>query len=450
MAMIDSDYIQQMSMQLAKYEIQASMARAERNQTNYTTQLDAVRSLSSALKTFSSDVKALSGTGGSMLVNSATFSHEGYATASVDTTATAGSYDFHVAKLASRHQLAVEGLQDTDVEMTGSLTLDQGAGGSFTIDLSTVDTDKNGENSLAELADAINNAADNSGVNATVVRSNGTVSLVLASAETGAAEAITLSTANMPLNPDGTRKAFETAIANARELSAAQDAEVRLGGENGIVMTNASNTFDQIITGVSLTFTKQHVAGTGEKLTVTIGQDKSATKEKAESFISAMNTLLGKFDALTANGKEGKRGPLASDPSIRFIETMLNKVVRNDYGGANLIEFGIAADRKGKLTLDITRFEKAVAANPEGFEKLFTDTGGLLESIDASLTPYTNSSSGILKSRTDSLDSMLRRVDKQFDNIQKQYDTHYSRYLKQYTNMMQIMASMDETSGMFR
>lgn len=443
MATIDSDYIQQMSSQLAQYEIQAAMVRTERNQKNYTIQLDAIRSLDSALQAFRSEIKGLSSTSGSMLVNSATFGQDGYATATVGSTAVAGSYDFFVEQLASRHQLSVEGLQDADVDMSGKLVIGQGAAGSFSIDLSTVDGDGNGINSLAEVADAINKAADNTGVNATLVRSDGAVSLVLASSETGSAHAITLSTVSTP------GVAFDAAIAGARELSQALDAKVYLGGEGGMLLTSASNTFKQVIDGVDLTFTKKHVTGE-QALNVTIGQDKTATKEKAESFITAMNTLLGKFDALTASGVDGeKRGALAGDSSIRFIENMLNSTARGDYGGVNLIEFGIAADRNGKLAIDVARFEKAVEANPDGFDKLFTGTGAMLETIDKNIAVYTNSTSGVMKTRKDTLNTMLKRVDEQFDSIQKQYDSHYSRYLKQYTNMMQIMASMSETSGMF-
>ncbi|MGE8497050.1 MAG: flagellar filament capping protein FliD [Pseudomonas sp.] len=429
---IDSDYVKQMSSQLASYEVQAALAKANRNEASYKAQLSAVSTLESALKTFSSSIKGMKSAGSTMLINSAKFSQEGYATATVGTNAVPGNYQFFVEQLASRHQVSVGGLQPGDLG-SGTLTIGQD-GKSFNVDVS-------GASTLEELASAINGAADNSGVKATLVRSNGEVSLVLSSEKSGADNAISVSASG--------NAALATAVGNQQELSKAQDAQVRLGGETGMLLTNASNTFENIIDGVSLTFNRTHKAG-DQPLGVDIGQDSKATRDKAQAFISALNTLMTTFDSLTASGGEtSNRGVLAGDSSIRSIENMLNQVLRTEFGGASLMEFGIVADRNGKLTIDGARFDKAVAANPEGFEKLFTDKGALLDTIDKNLAVYTSSANGLMKTRKDSLNSMLRRVDDQFDNIQKQYDSYYSRYLKQYTSMMQTMSAMEQTYGMF-
>ena len=429
---IDSDYVKQMSSQLASYEVQAALAKANRNEASYKAQLSAVSTLESALKTFSSSIKGMKSAGSTMLINSAKFSQEGFATATVGTSAVPGNYQFFVEQLASRHQVSVSGLQASDLG-SGTLTIGQD-GKSFNVDVS-------GASTLEELASAINGAADNSGVKATLVRSNGEVSLVLSSEKSGADNAISLSASG--------NAALATAVGNQQELSKAQDAQVRLGGETGMLLTNASNTFENIIDGVSLTFNRTHKVG-DQPLSVDIGQDSKATRDKAQAFISALNTLMTTFDSLTASGGEtSNRGVLAGDSSIRSIENMLNQVLRTEFGGASLMEFGIVADRNGKLTIDGARFDKAVAANPEGFEKLFTDKGALLDTIDKNLAVYTSSANGLMKTRKDSLNSMLRRVDDQFDNIQKQYDSYYSRYLKQYTSMMQTMSAMEQTYGMF-
>ena len=429
---IDSDYVQSMATQLAQYEIQGQLAKANRNQEAYKAQLNALSSLDTALKSFKSAASGLKLAGSSMLVNSASYSQEGYATATVGSKAVAGSYDFFVQQLASKSQLALQGLQDGDLG-SGSLSIGQGSD-TFSVDLGAVTT-------LDELAAAINGAADNSGVKATLVRSNGQVNLVLTSETTGADQAISLTASG--------NTAFENAVAARQELSVAKDAIVRLGGETGIELTSSSNTFANIIDGVSLTFSKAHQTG-DTPLTIEIAQDQSATKEKAQTFVSAFNALMSSFDSLTASGGEsGSRGPLAGDASVRAIEGMLNQLVRTSFGGVSLTEFGIVADRGGKLTIDSARFEKAVAANPEGFEKLFTDKGNLLDTLDKNLAAYTSSAGGLLTDRKDNLNTQLRRVDQQFDSIQKQYDSYYARYLRQYTGLMQTMAAMEQTYGMF-
>jgi len=431
---IDSDYVQQMSTQLATYEVQSSLDRLNRNESNYKAQRDALSSLRSSLTTFKSAITKLNSSTSSMLTNSATFSQEGYASATVGTKATTGSYDFFVKQLASKDQLALQGLTDANLAGGGTLTIEQD-GASFDVDMSGLTT-------LDELARAINDAADNNGVQATLVRSDGAVNLVLTSEETGAAQAISLSATG--------NAAVEAAVAGPTRLSSAADAEVYLGRDtSGIKLTNASNTFENVIDGVSMTFTKAHAAGDAP-LTIDIAQDKEGTQAKAQSFIDAFNTLMSSFDSLTASGSESTaRGMLAGDASVRSIESRLNALLRTDFGGTSLINFGISADRNGKLTIDSKRFEAAVASNPEGFEALFTGKDNLLDSIDKTVASYTSSTNGMLKNRMDTLDMSLRRIDEQFENLQQQYDTHYSRYLKQFTSMMQTMQSMEQTFGLF-
>lgn len=418
---IDSDYVQQMSTQLATYEVQSSLDRLNRNESNYKTQRDALSQLRTSLTTFKSALTKLNSSTSSMLVNSATYSQDGYATATVGTTAQPGSYQFYVEQLASKQQVAVQGL--TDGSLSGTLTLN-----AQTFDLS-------GYATLDDAAKAINDAG--LGVQATLVRSNGQVNLVLTSEESGAANAFTYGL---------------TGGATSTTLSTAQDARIRMGGSfgsGGIELTSASNTFDNVIDGVSLTVSKVHSASDAA-LTLTVGQDKSATKAQAQSFIDAFNTLMSSLDSLTASGSESSaRGPLAGDASVRSIEGRLNALLRTDFGGVSLIDFGISSDRNGKLTIDATRFEAAVAAKPEAFEALFTGKDQMLDSIDKTVASYTSSANGMLKNRMDTLDLNLRRIDDQFDKLQQRYDSYYSRYLKQFTTMMQTMQSMEQTSGMF-
>lgn len=435
---IDSNYVKQMSTQLANYEVQPSLDRLNRNEARYKGERTALSTLRTALTSFKSTVTTLKSTTTSMLTNSATFSQEGFVSATVGKTAQAGSYQFFVEQLASKKQMAVNGLKDSNLSAGGTLSLakvnaegDSDAGSALSFNLSDYTT-------VDELAKAIN--AAEAGVQATLVRSNGEVSLVVTSAESGKASDFTLGIAGHP--------------ATTGVLSDAKDAKLRMGGEfgvegTGIVLTSAKNSFNNVIEGVSLTVSKTHKAG-DTALTLNVDQDKAGTKAKAQTFVDAFNTLMTSFDSLTAiGGENAKRGALAGDSSVRSIENRLNGLLRTDFGGKSLIEFGISADRKGKLTIDTKRFEAAVAADPEGFEALFTGKDKLLESMDKTVATYTSSTNGMLKNRMDTLDMSLRRVNEQFDSLQQQYDTHYSRYLRQFTSMMQTMQSMEQTNGMF-
>lgn len=434
MATIDSDYVQQMATQLAQYDIQASQTRLNRNKTSYNSELSAVTQLKSALSTFSSAVSGLkssSSSASNMLVNSATFSAEGYATASVGSTAVSGSYQFFVKQLAAKDQVALQGLSDGDLG-SGDLTIGQGSD-SFKIDMS-------GITNLSALASAINGASDNTGVKATLVRSDGAVNLVLTSDESGEDQAISLSSSNA---------AMQGSIDARKQLSSAQDAIVYLGGQDGIELRNASNTFDKAIDGVSLTFTK--VSDPAEApLSLDIGRDKDATTKKLQGFLDAYNTLMSSIGTLTASGSGSTtRGALAGDSAVQAIKSAVNGLIRTSFGGVNLIGYGVSADSSGKLTLDSSKLEKALAQNADGFEQLFSDKGNLIDSLSSALKTYTSSTSGLLTSRVNSLNDKLADIDDQFDDLQTRYNNSYARYLKQYTNLMQVMNSMDQTSSMF-
>src|SRR5690606_40425772 len=93
-------------------------------------------------------------------------------------------------------------------------------------------------------------------------------------------------------------------------------------------LTNASNDFNNIIDGVSLTFSKVHKEGDAP-LSVDIAQDNAGTKAKVQEFVDAYNALMGEIRKLTASGSENsKRGPLAGDSTVRSIKSMIDNIIR--------------------------------------------------------------------------------------------------------------------------
>lgn len=438
---IDTNYIQSQAKILAEYEVQRELAQAKRNETKYKAQLAAVTTLDTALKALGSAVKGLKGTDKSMLINQAVFSKEGMASATLGPSARDGSYQFFVEQLASRHQVALGGL-GSDAASSGTFYIKQN-GEEFAVDLSAGDSNGDGSLSQEELAAAINAHPDNKGVKATLVRSGGEVTMVLSAEKTGEDNRIELRT-------DATGSALETSLGNQQELSRGQDAIVYLGADaSGMRLQQGSNTFKDMIDGVSLTFSKVHQTG-DEPLTVDISRDQSATNGKLNEFISAINALFATFDTLTsAGGEKGGRGPLAGDSGVRAVESMVNTVLRTPFNGITLMEFGILAGSDGKLKVDTKAFEKMLDANPDAFEQLFSGRGNLIDSLDKSLAVYTSASSGAMKARKENLNSMLQKVEVKFDELENKYQNHYQRYLKQYTQLAQVMASMEQTFSMF-
>ncbi|MGR5222016.1 flagellar filament capping protein FliD [Vibrio parahaemolyticus] len=436
-----------MATQLATYDIQPFQQRYQMQADMYQAQLTALGKVESALREFRSAVNDMNSSTSSVIKNSTSVSQEGFFSASANANALPGSYQIFVEQLATAHQLKTGMPADldatTEIPTTGTLDFTIN-GESLTIDLSTLDTDGDGKATMAELVSAINNDPDNPGVNATLVRSNGQTHFMLSSTETGVANTIDVSAS-------GTGAAwFEDAFTNTTDLSTPKDAVVWLGAEgSGLRLENGSNTFSGVIDGVDLTVSKAQVSGE-QPITLNIGPDGEATKEQVNKFIEAYNSLMSTIDEYTGIGSEDtKRGVLASDPTLRSIESQVNNLVRGDFDGMRLSLIGIEIDRSGKMTLDADKFEQAQKNDSAALEALFNGDGNLLDSIDTALEPYLMSTTGMFKTRKDSLQQNISRIDDKQVTLERRYDMAYSRYLKQFTQMNTLMTQMNQTMGMF-
>ncbi len=433
--------------QFAQIEIQPFKKRYQLQTNTYQSQLSALGKVESAMREFRTALNEMNSSTNSIIKNSTSISQEGYFTANADAKALSGSYQIFVEQVATSHQVSTGMPADldatTEIPKTGNLEFTIN-GKTMTVDLSTVDTDGNGVATVSDLTKAINNNSDNPGVNATLVRSNGQTHFMLSSTETGVANQINVSAS-------GTGQAwFEDAFTNLSQISAPQDAVIWLGAENtGLKLTNSSNTFEGVIDGVDITVTKAQTSGE-TAIGLGIGADDEATKEQLNKFVDAYNTLISTIDEHTQIGSEDKkRGVLASDPTMRSIESQLSSLVRGEHGGMRLSEIGVTLDRHGKLKVDQEKFAEAQKNNSAGLEAMFNGDGALLDSMDAMAEPFLKFSSGAFKSRKEALQANLDRLSDKQTTLERKYDMSYKRYLKQFTQMNTLMTQMNQTMSMF-
>ena len=105
--------------------------------------------------------------------------------------------------------------------------------------------------------------------------------------------------------------------------------------------SNSSNTFNDAIDGVELTVTKAQDAGDAP-LTMNVKGDKEGTKEQVTQFIDAYNALMSTLDKYSKVDVEtNTRAALASDPTLRSIESQVKSAVRGDFAGMRLNQVGI-------------------------------------------------------------------------------------------------------------
>ena len=436
-----------MAQSLATYDVQGFETRYTTKQTEYENELTALGKIETALETFQTAVSDMNTSSSSILQNSATLSEEGYFTASADASALSGSYQIFVEQLATAHQMSI-GMPDTltaDTEVPATGTLDFTMNGeSLSVDLSTIDADSDGINTITELVNAINGAADNPGINATLVRSGGTTYFMLSSTETGAANTISVSAS-------GTGQTwFEDAFADQTDITTPQDAVIWMGAEGtGLQLTNSSNTFSDVIDGVDITVTKAQTSGDAP-ISTTVAIDEEGSKEQVNTLIDAYNSLMSTIENYTNSGDEDTdRGVLAGDSMIRSIKTRVSNLFRTEYEGSSLMNVGLSINSDGKLTLDSDRFAEAQQNNSAALEAMFNGDGNLFDSIDTLIEPYVKYSTGMFSSRKDSIEQSISRIDDRLEALDRKYETSYQRYLSQFTLMNSLITQMDQTSGLF-
>ncbi|MBY8182088.1 flagellar filament capping protein FliD [Vibrio fluvialis] len=436
-----------MATQLATYDVQPFQQRLNTQSSQYQSQLTALGKVETALRAFRTAITEMNSSTSSIVKNSATVSQEGYFSATADANALAGSYQVFVEQVATAHQVSASMPANLDsttqVPTTGNMDFTIN-GTTMTLDLSTLDSDGDGIATVADLVSAINNDSNNPGVNATLVRSNGQTYFMLSSTETGVANSVNVSVS-------GTGQTwFEDAFTNLNEISAPQDAVIWLGAQGtGLQLTNSSNTFEGVINGVDLTVTKAQTSGEAP-LSLSVGADQEGTKEQMNKIIEAYNSLMKTIDSYTSiGGEDSQRGVLASDPTIRSIESQLKTLVRGEFEGMRLSDLGIEISRDGTMKIDADKFEEAQTTNTAALESFFNGDGNLLDSLDSLLDPYLQFSNGLFKSRKDALQQNISRIEDKQTALERKYDMAYDRYLKQFTQMNQLITKMNQTMSMF-
>ena len=435
---------------LAESYVYARQAQVKTNTANTQSKVTALTSLQSALSTFSTALNTLSGKG-SVVAQSASVSRTSAASATVSSAASAGSYSFAVSQLATAQQ-SLYSMEDLGLALdtaypqdTTMVVATAGGSGYIKVDLAAADENGDGKLSVTEIARALNQASEGK-VTASVVTQNGEQKLLLNAANTGLENGFQL---QMTTSSTG---AVQKTVAGTT-LSAAGDAIFKLGGDTGVEMSQASNTYTGV-EGLSVTFLEV----TASPLTVTVAKDDAATKSNMQSFVDAYNTLVKAIDKLTASGNAESgvaAGALSSDSGMRSLRNQLNSLLRTSVGGVSLTDYGISAQRDGTIALDADRFAKKVAANPDALNTLLGQTNtleykrtGVLGSLQTYVSTWSNSTTGYVKSRQDGLQKQLTQYTKDQGTIDRLYSQAYQRYLTQFTALANLETTMGNTSSL--
>lgn len=354
-------------------------------------QLTAYGSLKGALSSFQSAVAALANPAKFSAVT-ASLADTSVATVSASSAATAGSYAVEVQTLAQAHKLKSGTFAATSTAVgSGTITIQFGtySGGVFTLNpdkaAGTIIIDSS-KSSLAGVRDAIN--AANVGVSASIVNDGTGNRLVVASKDSGVANALKITVSDDDLaNTDNSglsqlvHDASTGGTTNLTQTVAAQNAALVI---DGISISKASNTITDAIEGVTLNLLKANTPGT---TTLSVARDSAGIQGAVQSFVKTYNDLnktiadLSKYDAANK-----RASTLTGEATIRAVQSQLrglfNASLSTAGGGLNtLSEIGITFQKDGTLKLDSSKLSTVLADGTKDVSTLFAAVGKPTDSL---------------------------------------------------------------------
>jgi flagellar hook-associated protein 2 len=402
-------------------------------QTSLNAQVSAYGTFSSALSTLQATLTDLD-TPSELAGFDATVADKTIATATTTSDAVAGQYAFQVNNLATSATLtsgAYTGGSSAAVG-TGTLTIAVG-GNSISINLDTTD------NTLAGVASAINSAANNPGVTASVITTTAGARLVLSGTATGAANAVTVTQSGGDSN-------LASFVSNLAQTQAAQNASFSI---NNFPATSPSNVVSGAISGVTINLLAASAANTPTTLSIT--PDTTGAQTSISTFVTALNGVLSSIQSLTGYDPSTETaGPLNGNATLESFQNQLEGILdqvtsSNASGGVqSLADLGITADAGGNYDTNTNTLGNALSANLSSVASLLGGPNGIATNLNTLINGYTEPG-GLLATITQGLQSSLNNVSQQQTALTTQLATYSATLTAEYNAMDTAVAALKQT-----
>jgi flagellar hook-associated protein 2 len=397
----------------------------------------AVTGQSNALKEIASKLSALKDAAAALTGDSATWKQTQTAESSDPTRvavamtggAGIGGHSIQVSRLASSAQRGYEFAPGA-----GSIQISYGLG-----DPKTITVAVEADDTLQNVADAINAKAAGPVVAAIVKNGDGEERLVLSSRKTGSDSDFTVSGGGI-LSEDGVY-----ATADLSKLNALYTLD------GGTEVPSKTNVLENVLPGLRLTLKGVTTA----PATVAVTEptlDRDGVKTKIKAFVDAYNAVIDtaqnklteKKVASPASDYQAGLGQLYGDVGVRSMLSALRSEMSNivDAAGINdLADLGISIPRStgsssadgklGKLALDEAKLTTALEADWPAVSGFFTDFSTKVDTFVKAQT----GGSGIIDERLKSGTRTLDRLKDQVDRTNERLDAKEARMKAQFAAM---------------
>ena len=387
----------QQFVQFALASQQANITALQNQQTSLNSQSAEITKISTDLSNLDNAVFALNDPLGVLSSQVATSSNSAVVNATASSTATPGS-----------HSVTVNSLATTSSYYTGALTTSSTAisAGTFQVQVgsnaaATVTVDST-NNTLSQLASTINN--QNIGVSASVIQDSNGYRLALVSTASGAP-------GDIGVSGNTTGLSFTKAVTGTNASLVV----------DGIPISSASNTVNNVISGVTLSLGSPSPS---TPVTVNVNPDSTQATTAINNLVSAYNTVITEINSqfnVASDGSGG--GPLETDNSLRDVQAQLlgalSYSIPGNSGIVNLASIGVNFNNDGTLSVDNGKLTSTLSSNFSAVQNLLQNsTNGFSQNLSTVLSNINGAGTGILSLDSQSINSTSQSLTKQINDSQ--------------------------------
>jgi flagellar hook-associated protein 2 len=238
----------------------------------------------------------------------------------------------------------------------------------------------------------------------------------------------------------------DTTSLNLAQTQEGLDAVVQLSNNGSAPVTFASsnNTFSGVISGLTV-----DIAGVSStSVTINVDQSSDAIVDSMNAFVKSFNSLSDSLSKQTKfDTTNNTSAILQGDQTAVGMQSALLSFISKRYGtGGNAIrsfaQIGLTI-AGGQLSLDESKLRAAVSSNAAAVKDFFGATdAGASAAMGKVIKSYTDSSTGVLFHKIDSLDVQQEALQARIDAINKSVEAKKTRLLNQFMILEKTLASL--------
>jgi flagellar hook-associated protein 2 len=377
-------------------------------------------------------------------------------------TAAAAAYSVKVHQVAEAQRISTNGF----AERSTSLNLVNGVNQPFQLSLTVGEGQAQTTNSInvttatpAGIVSAINGAG--LGLSAQLIQTSGSQPWkVVITGQTGEAQKFTLSS-NSSVNlglpsyqPDPNDANAPPVLLNASNwLQTAANANLEV---NGLAVSRATNTINDVIDGVTFNLFTPTAAGSTARLE--LNRDTSGIVGKIEALVKAYKDFEDNVKIMSdrASEVEDFGGILAGDRLLQSVRSQVREMLTavSSTPGSTIKaprDVGLTFDRNGVLQLDKDKLAAALQNNFDEVAQMFSANtnnqstfsaapagvaGDAVKKLDGMLR-----STGLIAQQTDNTNKQIDQYKAQLERLEDQMQKLLERYMRQFTAMESIVGS---------